>query len=555
MKTVALTIFSILIFSPQYLCEEETEATKFVDNETVQSFIKQLVGLFNQGTSDLVGNGLNGYQDVDGYQRPLPDFSAQDYSGLDSSRPPFFNRPYRPNYGRPGAPGRPGIFSGSDQQGQLGNLLGLLGQGGLGQGVLGQGGLGQYGQFGPQSSFGPQSTFGGAGAFEQNGIDPLVPYPYPARPPTRRPYPGSTYQQQSLFGALYSIAQYDDLRCVPRLLCEITAGSNPGSNTYYPSYYGQNQQPSILPFLSKDSLLTILTVLNFVDESPILVFGRAALLGYTARGDSRQCLTAYPLCPRNPDQLVDYLNNHNGGFFRFFNQQLPHIPQYAPFYQNNYQSNLQGSFGNQQNGFYNKQPYRKFKKFTKLYDTENSKKLPSQYADKNQNYEYYKEPRILYGKETNNKVTFDTLPPYDFSSGSEGNFHSVASTDISPHRGGKKLKFQELEGPEVSHTNTNHMFFPSESQNSHTFIFPSEEYGGQFQQSFNYRRPKAMTFPDKTGTGTLILDVDKYGNYVVRKDREEPLLESVNKVRFVNENEPDYYNKHSKRQIKKVVFP
>lgn len=40
MKTVALTIFSILIFSPQYLCEEETEATKFVDNETVQSFIK-----------------------------------------------------------------------------------------------------------------------------------------------------------------------------------------------------------------------------------------------------------------------------------------------------------------------------------------------------------------------------------------------------------------------------------------------------------------------------------------------------------------------------------
>ncbi|KAL1455631.1 hypothetical protein WDU94_009713 [Cyamophila willieti] len=308
-RTSTIFLLSIFLFAFESYCEEDDESERLMDNETIQNFIRQLVGLVNQGTSALVGsNGLSGLQGIDGYQRPI-DSSNLDY---------------------------------------------------------------------------PDRQFG------QNGVDYPVPYPYPARPPTQRPYPLGSYQQQSLFGALYSISQYDDLRCVPRLLCEVTAGTRPGG-PYYGSYYGQNQQPSILPFLSKESLVTILTVLNFVDESPFLVFGRAALLGYTTRGDPRQCLTAYPLCPRNPDQLVDYLNNHNGGFFRFFNQQLPHIPQYAPFYQNNYQ-NLQGNYQNLQginypNGLYNKQPYRKLKKFTKLYDTENGKKYPNQYAEK--------EPKVL----------------------------------------------------------------------------------------------------------------------------------------------------------------
>lgn len=184
-----------------------------------------------QGSSQ--GNSLNEYQDVLGYQRPI-DLSGLDNSDFGSSRPPYYNRPYRPNFGQPGSLG------GADQQGQLGNLLGLLGQGGLGQG-----------------NFGPNFNYGGAGnlgQFGQNGLGSPVPYPYPPRPPTQRPIPGSSYQQQSLFGALYSISQYDDLRCVPRLLCEVTAGSRPGGS-YYPSY-GQNQQASVLPFLSKDSLVT-----------------------------------------------------------------------------------------------------------------------------------------------------------------------------------------------------------------------------------------------------------------------------------------------------------
>ena len=55
-------------------------------------------------------------------------------------------------------------------------------------------------------------------------------------------------------------------------------------------------------------------------------FGRAILLGITAKGDPNTCFSAYPLCPRDPDGLVDYLNNHNGGFFQFFSNQRPYAP-------------------------------------------------------------------------------------------------------------------------------------------------------------------------------------------------------------------------------------
>lgn len=48
-----------------------------------------------------------------------------------------------------------------------------------------------------------------------------------------------------------------------------------------------------------------------------LVYGRAALLGLTSGEQS--CTTAYPKCPRSEDDLLYYLNNHRGGFFRFFN--------------------------------------------------------------------------------------------------------------------------------------------------------------------------------------------------------------------------------------------
>lgn len=51
-------------------------------------------------------------------------------------------------------------------------------------------------------------------------------------------------------------------------------------------------------------------------SSPLMNFGRAALLGLSGRGD---CDSAYPKCPRDEEQMLLYLNNHRGGFFRFFN--------------------------------------------------------------------------------------------------------------------------------------------------------------------------------------------------------------------------------------------
>lgn len=79
-----------------------------------------------------------------------------------------------------------------------------------------------------------------------------------------------------------------------------------------------------------------MSAINSGNVSPLLHFGKAALLGYTSKGDSHNCNSAYPNCPSDPDKLVQYLNNHNGGFFRFFNGL--NRQTYAP---NNYYKNHQ----------------------------------------------------------------------------------------------------------------------------------------------------------------------------------------------------------------------
>jgi hypothetical protein len=53
----------------------------------------------------------------------------------------------------------------------------------------------------------------------------------------------------SVTSALTSIAMHDDLKCVPRLLCEIAAGGRPG-------YTGSKQRDSLVPFVSTDTLLS-----------------------------------------------------------------------------------------------------------------------------------------------------------------------------------------------------------------------------------------------------------------------------------------------------------
>ncbi|XP_016844711.2 uncharacterized protein LOC107982048 [Nasonia vitripennis] len=150
-------------------------------------------------------------------------------------------------------------------------------------------------------------------------------------------FSGLTRPNFNLFQALSSIARYDDLKCVPRILCEVASGSMPGSLSYRQSSTFQN--------FGSNALFGLLTAFDSSGTSPILSFGRAALLGYTNRGQSSMCYREYSRCPSNPDQLISYLNNHNGGFFRFFqgNQGNPgnyYRPQQSfnrPYYKNSVQ--------------------------------------------------------------------------------------------------------------------------------------------------------------------------------------------------------------------------
>lgn len=46
----------------------------------------------------------------------------------------------------------------------------------------------------------------------------------------------------------------------------------------------------------------------------------------TSKNNPGTCRYAYSQCPNDPEQLVHYLNNHNGGFFRFFSSpQYPNV--------------------------------------------------------------------------------------------------------------------------------------------------------------------------------------------------------------------------------------
>ncbi|XP_059053074.1 uncharacterized protein LOC131847510 [Achroia grisella] len=184
---------------------------------------------------------------------------------------------------------------------QFGGYPGIQSPAGLPQGLPGQ--AGQY-PINPGLLAQPQGQ---------------VPYPYPNavgpgqfyRPP-RRPQPSAASQALStITGALSSIALYDDYQCVPRLLCEAAGGGTLGSGVLQ-SVGGL--QP----------LLTLLAAYNGISTSPLFVFGRAVLLGMTSKGNTGTCRYAYSQCPTDPEQLVHYLNNHNGGFFRFFN--APQVP-------------------------------------------------------------------------------------------------------------------------------------------------------------------------------------------------------------------------------------
>ncbi|XP_038221206.1 probable serine/threonine-protein kinase clkA [Zerene cesonia] len=148
--------------------------------------------------------------------------------------------------------------------------------------------------------------------------------------------PQNCYQRPSfasealsrLTEALTSIALYDDYQCVPRLLCEAGGGAL-GATSALPT----GLQP----------LLTLLSAYGGISSNPLFVFGRAVLLGVSSKENPSICRHAYPQCPSDPEQLVHYLNNHNGGFFRFFNSPQQGQQDVQQFYNHlqNYQINQQ----------------------------------------------------------------------------------------------------------------------------------------------------------------------------------------------------------------------
>ncbi|XP_047035025.1 uncharacterized protein LOC124641063 [Helicoverpa zea] len=152
--------------------------------------------------------------------------------------------------------------------------------------------------------------------------------------PFRRPKSLPERAVSAVAEALTSIALYDDQQCVPKILCEVAGGSSTASS------------PMLLKAsASLQPLLSLLQAYNGVSSSPLFIFSRAAIMGLTAKGNPSECRRAYPQCPNDPEKLINYLNNHNGGFFRFFGQ--PQVPQKQQNLEQFY-NYLSGQYGFQQ---------------------------------------------------------------------------------------------------------------------------------------------------------------------------------------------------------------
>ncbi|XP_025270620.1 uncharacterized protein LOC112639777 [Camponotus floridanus] len=163
-----------------------------------------------------------------------------------------------------------------------------------------------------------------------NNEVPSIPQDFPLNPTTSNyqlNYPSESVNQFgglgiNLFNALSSISRYDDLKCVPRILCEVASGKPPGR--YKQASMGNDKQHYLEEF-GRSTFAQWLA--GSAEASPMLNFARAVVLGYSSNGNPAMCYRAFPRCPRNPDKLVHYLNNHNGGFFRFFSRGEHSLPQ------------------------------------------------------------------------------------------------------------------------------------------------------------------------------------------------------------------------------------
>ncbi|XP_072933083.1 uncharacterized protein [Epargyreus clarus] len=311
------------------------------------------------------------------------------------------------------------------------------------------------------------------------------------RPP-RRPRPSLASDALSaVTGALTSIAENDDYQCVARLLCEAAAGGALGGSSLLESISGL--QP----------LLTLLSAYNGISSNPLFVFGRAAFLGMSSKSNPGSCRYAYPLCPTDPEQLVHYLNNHNRGFFRFFNAPQQGQQNLEQFYNQLSQNGLhqgpnQENYGLLPNPEINQQHYGLLN--------------PGQLQN------YGNQPNLYpngYGYQQNYGLAF----PYNQNNGVRFRNDRKINNDneIGYKRNEDKIQ-KRIQNKPASFVNDN---FVSIEHNS-KWLFPGEDDDDNYESDIgvqyvnyddfklnDYRKGKTLKFPDESDYNDNIQDYDR----------------------------------------------
>lgn len=219
--------------------------------------------------------------------------------------------------------------------------------------------------------------------------------------------------------------------------------------------------------LSKSMFLfSFFSTINGAQSSPLLYFGKAALLGFTSKGNTGTCSYAYPECPSDPDKVVKYLNNHNGGFFRFFNEASTQ----------NYQQ------------FHHQMPYKR--------KAVVEQRIQNNVVDYNDNFKH--QSSVVFPKEEKVSLghSYETLkyPNFDFISNNKVN----EEANYFPMYSNNPLKF-----PNEEHTN----------RKPKQLLHYNSEYDLDLQKPLPNHKASPMIFPDRTGTGDLRLDPEELQDY------------------------------------------
>uniref|UniRef100_A0A336MYJ3 CSON007617 protein n=1 Tax=Culicoides sonorensis TaxID=179676 RepID=A0A336MYJ3_CULSO len=307
-------------YSPEYLQQQYLTSFPSVSHQDIHSRPPSIVNAFpgTFGANQNIHMGPfpppGNYKLPNGVEisfTPPPGFEGPGSSPIIHSQPP--NRPnsppstYQHLYERPfQSPYAPDRISHQGQvpfNGQYASQFGNYAQGPINPALLGH--QGHPSQYGPGLNQQELGIVGGIGGISgQNGFGNAAFAPQGNRGPFGGLY--DTFARQPdgfsrrISRAIEEISKNDDLQCVPKLVCQMV---------------GTRMRNRPLPgFIDVDSLGTLIEAIPV--ETPSAKYMRAAILGLT-NGD-RRCYHAYNRCPSNEDDVLYYLNNHRGGFFRFF---------------------------------------------------------------------------------------------------------------------------------------------------------------------------------------------------------------------------------------------